>query len=205
MIGAQHNTKHKNSVTERRHAVLEYPKDSQSLRRARRKSSQNHLSGGKWVRLQEHKRSAARLANKRESKSLILLLELIQRSRTHAAHTSGKTLLALQVWNFCAEGAEIMRAAGCKPLKREPSEAGLVWAWQKYFFATLKQRDGAPSRCFSDGANHVWLQRRDLVFREASVICRHQVDAGAGFLRQHQGVVHDLHADLARVDQLSQR
>ena len=122
-----------------------------------------------------------------------------------AAHTSGKTLLALQVWKFCAEGAEIMRAAGCKPLKREPSEAGLVGAWQKYFFATLKQRDGAPSRCFSDGANHVWLQRRDLVFREASVICRHQVDTGAGFLRQHQGVVHDLHADLARVDQLSQR
>ena len=40
-----------------------------------------------------------------------------------AACTSGKTLLALQVWNFCAEGAEIMRAAGCNPLKREPSEA----------------------------------------------------------------------------------
>ena len=52
------------------------------------------FSGGKWVRLQERK---ARLVNKRESKSLILLLELIQRSRTHAAHTSGKILLALQV------------------------------------------------------------------------------------------------------------
>ena len=37
-----------------------------------------------WVRLQERKRSAARLANKRESKSLILLLEFIQRSRTYA-------------------------------------------------------------------------------------------------------------------------
>ena len=61
------------------------------------------------MRLQER---TARLVNKRESKSLILLLELIQRSRTHAA-----------LWNFCAEGAEIMRAAGCKPLKREPSEA----------------------------------------------------------------------------------
>ena len=52
------------------------------------------FSGGKWVRLQERK---ARLVNKRESKSLILLLELIQRSRTHAVHTSGKILLALQV------------------------------------------------------------------------------------------------------------
>ena len=62
MIGAQHNTKHRNSVTALRHAVLECQKASQSLRRARRKSSQNHLSGGKWVRLQEHKRSAARLA-----------------------------------------------------------------------------------------------------------------------------------------------
>ena len=37
-----------------------------------------------WVRLQERKRSAARLANKRESKSPILLLEFMQRSRTHA-------------------------------------------------------------------------------------------------------------------------
>ena len=52
------------------------------------------FSGGKWVRLQER---AARLVNKRESKSLILLLELIRRSRTHAAHTSEKILLALQV------------------------------------------------------------------------------------------------------------
>ena len=31
-----------------------------------------------------------------------------------AACTSGKTLLALQVWNFHALGVEIMRAAGCK-------------------------------------------------------------------------------------------
>ena len=45
------------------------------------------FSGGKWVRLQER---AARLVNKRESKSLILLLELIQRSRTHAAHSRKK-------------------------------------------------------------------------------------------------------------------
>ncbi len=31
----------------------------------------------------------------------------------------------LQVWNFCTEGAEIMRAAGSEtiPFKREPSEA----------------------------------------------------------------------------------
>ena len=38
-----------------------------------------------WVRRQERKRSATRLANKRESNSPILFLELIQRSRTHAA------------------------------------------------------------------------------------------------------------------------
>ena len=43
-----------------------------------------------------------------------------------AACTSGKTLYALQVWNFHAFGVEIMRAAGCNPLKREPSVAGLV-------------------------------------------------------------------------------
>ena len=68
------------------------------------------FSGGKWVRLQERK---ARLVNKRESKSLILLLELIQRSRTHAA-----------LWNFCAEGAEIMRAAGCNPLQMRAQRSG---------------------------------------------------------------------------------
>ena len=43
---------------------------------------------------------------------LILLLELIQRSQTHAA-----------LWDFRANGAEIMRAAGCNPLKQEPSAA----------------------------------------------------------------------------------
>ena len=43
-----------------------------------------------------------------------------------AACTSGKTLYALQVWNFRANGVEIMRAAGCIPLKCEPSAAGRI-------------------------------------------------------------------------------
>ena len=41
-----------------------------------------------------------------------------------AACTSGKILLALQVWNFCAESAEIMRAAGCNPLQMRAQRSG---------------------------------------------------------------------------------
>ena len=78
------------------------------------------FSGGKWVRLQERK---ARLVNKRESKSLILLLKLIQRSRTHAAHTSGKILLSSQTHEGRAFGAPFVRCSELQPLKREPSEA----------------------------------------------------------------------------------
>ena len=56
-----------------------------------------------------------------------------------AACTSGKILLALQVWNFCAEGAEIMRAAGCNPLQMRAQRSGShLRACQKYFFDTLK-------------------------------------------------------------------
>ena len=65
------------------------------------------FSGGKWVRLQERKRSAARLAKSNPCSAYV-----------------GEILLALQVWNFCAESAEIMRAAGCKPLQMRAQRSG---------------------------------------------------------------------------------
>ena len=39
------------------------------------------------------------------------------------AAASGKTRYARQVWNLCANCAQIMRAAGCSLFKREPSPA----------------------------------------------------------------------------------
>ena len=56
-----------------------------------------------------------------------------------AACTSGKILLALQVWNFCAFSAEIMRAAGCNSLQTRAQRSGSrLRACQKYFFDTLR-------------------------------------------------------------------
>ena len=80
-------------------------------------------------------------------------------SRTHAAHTSGKTLYALQVWNFRAAGVEIMRAAGCSLLKCEPSEA--VSESQNLRFCpsslcsavAFEKKEGTPPGIPSDAAS----------------------------------------------------
>ena len=61
-------------------------------------NSKSVFSGGKWVRLQERKRSAARLAKSNPCSAV----------------------------EFSRPGVKIMRAAGCNPLKREPSAAVLV-------------------------------------------------------------------------------
>ena len=89
---------------------------------------QSVFSGGKWVRLQERKRSAARLAKSNPCSAYVGKNSLhpaswvrLQTRKLCAARLVSRTHAAL--WNFCAEGAEIMRAAGCSPLKREPSEA----------------------------------------------------------------------------------
>ena len=83
------------------------------------------FSGGKWVRLQER---AARLVKSNPCSAYVgkntsrpASWVRLQTRKPCAARLVSRTHAAL--WNFCAEGAEIMRAAGCSPLKREPSVA----------------------------------------------------------------------------------
>ena len=54
------------------------------------------------------------------------------------AAASGKTQNARQVWNLCANSAQIMRAAECSLFKREPSPRGSrLRACQNDYFDTL--------------------------------------------------------------------
>ncbi|MCI6605937.1 MAG: hypothetical protein MSC56_08630, partial [Clostridiales bacterium] len=46
----------------------------------------------------------------------------------------------LQVWNLCANGTQIMRAADCKPTQTKTQQSGFrLRACQKYFFDTLNR------------------------------------------------------------------
>ena len=61
---------------------------------------------------------------KKASQSLRPQAQIKSKLFSPAACTSGKILIALQVWNFCAESAEIMRAAGCNPLQTRAQRSG---------------------------------------------------------------------------------
>ena len=61
---------------------------------------------------------------KKASQSLRPQAQIKSKLFSPAACTSGKILFALQVWNFCAESAEIMRAAGCNPLQTRAQRSG---------------------------------------------------------------------------------
>ena len=59
-----------------------------------------------------------------------------------AACTSPKILYSPQVWNFCAKGAKIMRAADCKPSQARTQRSGpRLRACQKTF---LTRKPGHP-------------------------------------------------------------
>ena len=61
------------------------------------------------------------------------------------ACTSDKTLYVLQVWNLCACGTQIMRAAGCKPFQTgNQQRVSRLRACQKHFFDTLNR---LPEQC----------------------------------------------------------
>ena len=53
-----------------------------------------------------------------------------------AACTSPKILYALQVWNFCAKGAKIMRAAWRKPFQTRTQRSGSRLSVSKILFLT---------------------------------------------------------------------
>ena len=83
------------------------------------------FSGGKWIRLQERK---ARLAKSNpcsayvgKNTSRLASWVRLQTRKPCAARLVSRTHAALL--NFHAFGVKIMRAAGCSPLKREPSVA----------------------------------------------------------------------------------
>ena len=55
------------------------------------------------------------------------------------ACTSDKTLYVLQVWNLCACGTQIMRAAGCKPFQTgNQHSVSRLRACKKYFLTRSK-------------------------------------------------------------------
>ena len=121
-----------------------------------------------WLTVGLHLRKAARRAQKNRARQSRRARPVFQKPRSlsppqrrkkvrsfsSATCAAKKILLRLQVWNLCAAGAQIMRAADCKP----PCQKGILFDNR-----APRAADTARGACYQRNAGSLPIRRKDEV------------------------------------------